>query len=151
MPLKYSIAQMRAEHTNIATNAFHGEGEFCGSWYITSENSRMHITRFASRWTATFLRCAFLISSRRSQLAGEKTAKAIGKIFASTLDDEVRTACLAGLYKIDNTAARNELFVIRGNERHEARWRTAAADYLEKARAEGKQIPKRDAAFTEVH
>jgi len=89
--------------------------------------------------------------AQKGSLAGGKTAKAIGKLFAGSLDDEIRTACLAGLYKMNNTAAKNELLAIRGNERHEARWRAAAADYLERARAERQQILKRDGAFTEVH
>jgi len=85
--------------------------------------------------------------AQKGTLAGGKTAKAIGKIFAGTLDDEIRMACLAGLYKINNSAAKNELLAIQGNQRYEARWRDAASDYLRKARAEGQRISKRDSAL----
>ena len=85
--------------------------------------------------------------AQRGDLAGGKTAKAIGKIFAGTLDDDIRTACLAGLYKINNSAAKNELLTIQNNQRNEARWRDSATEYLKKARAAGQQVSKRNPAL----
>ena len=85
--------------------------------------------------------------AQKGQFAGGKTAKAIGKIFAGSLDDEIRTACLAGLYKISNGTARKELLAIQENQRNDARWRETASDYLKKARAEGQQVSKRGSAL----
>lgn len=85
--------------------------------------------------------------AEKGTYAGGKTAKAIGKIFAGTLDNDIRLACMAGLYKINDAAAKNELLLIYKNERYEARWRDSASEYLKKAKAEGQHISKRDAVL----
>jgi len=85
--------------------------------------------------------------AEKGKYAGGKTAKAIGKIFAGTLDTDIRLACMAGLYKIDDAAAKNELLSIYNNERYEARWRESASEYLKRAKAEGQHISKRDAVL----
>ncbi len=96
---------------------------------------------------ATLMRSLSFVA-HRGDLAGGKTAKAIGKIFAGTLDDDIRTACLAGLYKINNSAAKNELLTIQNNRRNEARWRDSATEYLKKARAAAQQqVSKRNPAL----
>jgi len=85
--------------------------------------------------------------------AGGRTATAIGKIFASTLQDDIRTACLAGLYKIKDPAAQTALATIFNDQKYEARWRDAASEYLKRVRAEGQHVSKRAAAapVTELH
>ncbi|MGH9947124.1 MAG: hypothetical protein ACRD6X_08000 [Pyrinomonadaceae bacterium] len=79
--------------------------------------------------------------------AGGKTAKAIAKIFAGTLDNEIRVACMSGLYRMNDAAAQNELLNIYNNESLDARWRDTASDYLKRAKKEGQNISKRDAVL----
>lgn len=85
--------------------------------------------------------------AENGKYAGGKTAKAIGKIFAGTLDTDIRLACMAGLYRINDAAAKNELLNIYKNEGYEARWRESASDYLRRAKAEGQHISKRDSVL----
>ncbi len=85
--------------------------------------------------------------AEKGTLAGAKTVKALAKIFASTREDDIRVACLAGLYKINNPAAKNELLAIQSNKTFDTRWRDSAISYLKKALAEGQQISKRDAVL----
>ena len=81
-------------------------------------------------------------------LASEKTAVAIGKIFTASEEDDIRNACLAGLFKIDNKGAKEVLTAINNNQRFEPRWREAASEYLKRSRAEGQSVSKRDGAIT---
>jgi hypothetical protein len=84
--------------------------------------------------------------AQKGQLAGGKTAKAVAKIFAGSLDDGVRTACLAGLYKISNSTARKELLAIQENQRNDVRWRETAAEYLRKVQVERQAVSRRSSA-----
>lgn len=76
--------------------------------------------------------------------AGGKTASAIAKIFAATDEDDIKTASLAALFKIENKAGQEALTAINKNERFDARWREAASEYLKRARASGQHVSKKD-------
>ncbi len=69
--------------------------------------------------------------------AGSRTADAIAKIFASTLRDDIRDACLASLFKIESKAAENALAGIYNDKTFDARWREAASQYLKRVRENG--------------
>lgn len=84
--------------------------------------------------------------AQKGTLAGGKTAKALGKIFAGTQQEDIREQILAALFKIDSSSAKSELTAIYANERFDQRWRDAASDYLKRSRAEKQTAPKRDTA-----
>lgn len=77
--------------------------------------------------------------------AGAKTTRGIAKIFSMTQQDELRSLCLAALYKANNSTAKKELLKIYNNARVEARWRDICAGYLKRALEEGQRISVRDA------
>ena len=86
--------------------------------------------------------------AQNGSLASGKTATAIGKIFAASDEADIRNACLAGLFKIDNKGAKEVLTAINNNQRIEPRWREAASEYLKRARAGSQSVSKRDGAVT---
>jgi hypothetical protein len=83
--------------------------------------------------------------SANGSAAQAKTSRAIAKIFRSTEDDEARTLCLAGLYKINNGSAKNELLAIYRSDDMDGRWRQISAQYLKLAIEEKQHIWARDA------
>ncbi|MFL6466411.1 MAG: hypothetical protein ACJ72Z_00485, partial [Pyrinomonadaceae bacterium] len=87
----------------------------------------------------------FVAQNGRS--AGGKTATAIGKIFAATEEDDIRNACLAGLFRMNSKGAREVLTAINNDQKYELRWREAASEYLKRGRASG-QVSKRDGTVT---
>ena len=91
------------------------------------------------------LRHALAFVSLNGNTAGEKTTRSIAKIFAMTADDDLRVLCLAGLYRINNRAAKRELLAIYKAENMPTRWRDACARYLKLALEEGQRISARDA------
>lgn len=88
---------------------------------------------------------ALAFVSKNGDTASEKTTRSIAKIFAITADDDLRSLCLAGLYRINNSAAKRELLAIYKNENMPTRWRDTCAKYLKLALEEGQRISKRDA------
>jgi hypothetical protein len=76
--------------------------------------------------------------------AGAKTTRSIAKIFAATADDDLRSLCLAGLYRINDAGAKHELLAIYKDERVPMRWRDACARYLKLALEEGQRISSHD-------
>ncbi|MFN0138483.1 MAG: hypothetical protein ACKVQW_00155 [Pyrinomonadaceae bacterium] len=93
---------------------------------------------------------ALAFVSQNGAAAGEKTTRSIAKIFAITADDDLRSLCLAGLYRINNSAAKRELLAIYRNENMPTRWRDICAKYLKLALEEGQRISKRDAELIAV-
>ena len=57
----------------------------------------------------------------------------------------MKSLCLAGLYRVDNSAAKKELLAIYGDQKMDARWRNLCAHYLRKALVEGQRIATADA------
>jgi hypothetical protein len=78
--------------------------------------------------------------------AGGRTATAISKIFASTLQDDIRNACLAGLFRMKSAAAHDALLAIFNDKKFDPRWREAASEYLKRARADVQNSTKRASA-----
>ncbi len=77
--------------------------------------------------------------------AHEKTARSLSKIFALSEDEDIRSMCLAGLYEINDSAAKNQLLAMYRNVNINERWRTICANYLKRALKEGQRISTRDA------
>jgi len=76
--------------------------------------------------------------------AGGKTVRAIAKIFSAAQDDDTRSLCLAGLYKINSEGAKRELLAIYRNNQVTPHWRETSARYLKLALDEGQRISKND-------
>ena len=89
-------------------------------------------------------RSLFFISENGSA-AKEKTTRALAKIFAICDDEDMRTLCLTGLYRINNSTAKKELLSIYNNTKIDDRWRNMCAQYLKLALQEGQRISARDA------
>lgn len=91
------------------------------------------------------LRRSLTFVAANGEAAGEKTARALTKIFSLSAGEELRAMCLGGLYRINNSSAKKELLAIYNNSNLDLRWRSASADYLKRALAEGQTIARRDA------
>jgi hypothetical protein len=77
--------------------------------------------------------------------ASGKTASIASRIFTRTADEETRSLCLNGLYRINNETAKKELLRIYRDQKLEARWRTRSAEYLRLAVKEEQRIAPADA------
>lgn len=91
------------------------------------------------------LRHALQFISQNGSSAKEKTTHSLAKIFAITSDESMRTLCLAGLYRIDNSSAKKELLAIYINTNIADHWRNLCAQYLKKALVERQRISASDA------
>ena len=154
MPLKHTIAQLMTfglyKYRVKATPELAAKADLLRQ--LGYHERKIRETAYYSVRPEVDSNVAVLMSSlnfvaQKGSLAGGKTAKAIGKLFAGSLDDEIRTACLAGLYKMNNTAAKNELLAIQRDQRNEVRWRDAASDYLKRAHAEKQNTSKRNSSL----
>ncbi len=83
--------------------------------------------------------------SQNGAHATEKTTRSLAKIFAITGDENTRTLCLAGLFRIDNSSAKKELLAIYSNTNIANQWRNLCAQYLKRALVEGQRISAGDA------
>jgi hypothetical protein len=77
--------------------------------------------------------------------ASGKAARAAGKIFARTRDEETRRLCLTTLYKIADKTAQNELLHIYRQEQPNSEVRPAIAEYLRQAIRDDKRISRAEA------
>ncbi len=154
IPLKYSIMQMLSfglyKHRVAPTPELAAKADLLRQLAYHERKIRemaYYSVRPEIDTDVALLKQSLDFVAEKGTYAGAKTVKALAKIFASTREDDIRTACLAGLYKINNAAAKNELLAIQSNEKFDTRWRDSATDYLKKALAEGQQISKRDAVL----
>ena len=92
------------------------------------------------------LRRALAFVAEHGDAADEKTARSLSKIFSVTDDEELRLKCLAGLYRINASAAKNYLLAIYKDPTVTERWRNIGATYLKQALIDGQKISARDAA-----
>jgi hypothetical protein len=83
--------------------------------------------------------------SQHGEGAEEKTTRALSKIFSITEDEEMRSLCVTGLYRINSSAAKKQLLAIYDNSKLPERWRSMSARYLKQALSEGQQMSVRDA------
>ncbi|MEO8434689.1 MAG: hypothetical protein ABI596_07320 [Pyrinomonadaceae bacterium] len=72
--------------------------------------------------------------------AGGKSAKAAGKIFTRTRDEETRRLCISALYKINDKTAKNELLRIYREEEPTSTLRTEIAHYLRETIRDDKRM-----------
>lgn len=91
------------------------------------------------------IRRSLAFVSQNGTDAQSKTAQAVAKIFSITEDAEIRSLCLSGLYRINNSTAKKELLAIYENQSLDARWRDLSAGYLRLAVKEGQRIAPRNA------
>lgn len=91
------------------------------------------------------LRRSLAFVSQHGEDAQEKTTRALAKIFAISNDAQLRDLALAGLYRINNSAAKKELLAVYKNDKLSDRWRNLCANYLKLALQEKQRISKSDA------
>jgi len=77
--------------------------------------------------------------------ASGKAARAAGRIFARTQDEETRRLCLSTLYKIADKTAKNELLHIYRKAEPNSDVRPAIAEYLRQAIRDDKRISRAEA------
>lgn len=77
--------------------------------------------------------------------AGDKTVKAISKIFTLTQTEEIQTLCLNSLYKINQASAKKELLSLYQNPNTDNRLRTMSLSYLKQAVKDNQRIYPKDA------
>lgn len=83
--------------------------------------------------------------SEHGAAAKGKTSEALAKIFSRTDDDDTRSLCLTGLYRINNSNAKRELLTLYKDQNLNERWRDRCAYYLRLALQEGQRIYAIDA------
>lgn len=91
------------------------------------------------------LRRSLAFVARSGDDAGEKTTRALAKVFAIANDAGLQELALSGLYRINNSAAKKELLAIYKSDKVPDRWRDVCAEYLRLALQEGQRISKQDA------
>jgi hypothetical protein len=96
-------------------------------------------------WNIEEVRRSLRFVSQNGAQGDAQMARATARIFAQTLDEETRQLCLQSLYRINNETAKAELLRIYRDERQDARWRNASAEYLRMAVREEQRIAPADA------
>jgi hypothetical protein len=96
-------------------------------------------------WNIEDVRRSLRFIAENGSDANRKVASAAARIFTRTEDEEARSLCLNGLYRINNETAKNELLRIYRDQKLEARWRTQSAEYLRLALKEEQRIAPADA------
>ncbi|MEO7540308.1 MAG: hypothetical protein ABIV21_09780, partial [Pyrinomonadaceae bacterium] len=88
---------------------------------------------------------SLLYISEHGAAARDKSSRSLAKIFAMTAQEDTRSLCLMGLYRINNSSAKKELLAIYNRPNIPERWHELSAVYLKLALEEGQQISARDA------
>jgi hypothetical protein len=96
-------------------------------------------------WNIEDVRRSLRYIVENGSAANGKIASAAARIFTRTEDEEARSLCLNGLYRINNETAKKELLRIYRDQKLEARWRTQSAEYLRLAIKEEQRIAPADA------
>ncbi|HEX8920821.1 MAG TPA: hypothetical protein VF766_05055 [Pyrinomonadaceae bacterium] len=96
-------------------------------------------------WNIEDVRRSLRFIAEHGSAANGQIATASARIFARTADEETRSLCLNGLYRINNETAKKELLRIYRDQKLEARWRTQSAEYLRLALKEEQRIAPADA------
>ena len=91
------------------------------------------------------LRRSLIFVSQNGAAAGDKTTRALARIFAIVRDVDLQDLCLAGLYRVNSSSAKKELLAIYKSDKLDDRWRDITAKYLKLALSEGQRISKSDA------
>jgi len=93
----------------------------------------------------TAIKRSLTFISQNGAGAGEKTTRALAKLFTITDDEDMRSLCVTSLYRINNAAAKKQLLAIYDNSNLPQRWRNMSAHFLKQALNEGQQMTVRDA------
>lgn len=96
-------------------------------------------------WNVDEVKRSLKFIAEHGEKADSKTASAVTQIFSRTDDEEARTLCINGLYRINNETAKNELLKIYRDEQFDAKWRPLIAEYLRRALHEEQRIAREDA------
>lgn len=91
------------------------------------------------------LRRSLVFMSQNGAASGDKTARALAQLFAIVGDAGLQDLCLAGLYRVNSSAAKKELLAIYKSDKLDDRRREVTAKYLKLALSEGQRISKSDA------
>ncbi|MBX7174263.1 MAG: hypothetical protein K1X72_25035 [Pyrinomonadaceae bacterium] len=79
--------------------------------------------------------------------AGDKTVKAISKIFTITAEENIKKLCLDSLYKINRPSAKKELLALYQNPQTDNQTRSISLNYLRQALKDNQKISPTDATF----
>jgi hypothetical protein len=96
-------------------------------------------------WNIEDVRRSLRYIVENGSAADGHVASAAARIFTRTADEETRSLCLNGLYRINNETAKKELLRIYRDQKLEARWRAQSAEYLRLAIKEEQRIAPADA------
>lgn len=96
-------------------------------------------------WNIEDVRRSLRFIAENGASANRKVASVAAHIFSRTQDEEARSLCLNGLYRINNETAKKELLRIYRDQKLEARWRTQSVEYLRLAIKEEQRIAPADA------
>lgn len=96
-------------------------------------------------WNIEDVRRSLRFIAENGANANRKVASVAAHIFSRTQDEEARSLCLNGLYRINNETAKKELLRIYRDQKLEARWRTQSVEYLRLAIKEEQRIAPADA------
>src|ERR1044071_259751 len=96
-------------------------------------------------WNIEDVRRSLRFIAENGANANRKVASVAAHIFSRTQDEEARSLCLNGLYRINNETAKNELLRIYRDQKLESRWRTQSVEYLRLAIKEEQRIAPADA------
>jgi hypothetical protein len=96
-------------------------------------------------WNIEDVRRSLRFIAENGSAANRKVASVAARIFTRTEDEEARSLCLNGLYRINNETAKKELLRIYRDQKLDARWRTQSAEYLRLALKEEQRIAPADA------
>jgi hypothetical protein len=92
------------------------------------------------------LRESLAFISTNGSAAKDKTVRSLARVYAITGDIDLRNMCIAGLYRINNSSAKNQLLAIYSDPKTDPHVRDLSARYLKQAVAEGQRISSRSAA-----
>jgi hypothetical protein len=92
------------------------------------------------------LRSSLAFISTNGSAAKDKTVRSLARLYAITDDADLRDLCVAGLYKINNEYAKNELLAIYRNPHTDDHVRGMSARYLKLAVSEGQRMSSRNVA-----
>jgi hypothetical protein len=106
---------------------------------VASRSSRPEIDSDMAR-----LRESLSFIAGSGNAAEVKTARAVARIYSISRAEDIRMLCIAGLYRINNSAAKKELLAIYRSAQPADQTRAVSGRYLRLALKEGQRMSSRD-------
>lgn len=91
------------------------------------------------------IKSSLLFLTENGTDAGDKTVKAISKIFNISADETIRTLCLNSLYRVNRPSAKKELLALYKNPKTDNQSRAISLNYLKQALKDNQRINPNDA------